>query len=151
MRGAEAYPCLFHHRPKLLERAPFEKYGNDFAKLQALDAGLVFVIPKSEDQISRYRLVWIDKASLCLAAVVLVGFVLVWLMLILAAGTAPTGRLSTICLGWTTKVLAEGVVPIWLIARGLYATVPKVVQSFESFEMALGFDLRMIVHDDVQQ
>jgi len=96
---------------------------------QSLDTGLVFVIPKSEDRISSWdRLVWIDKAGLCLAAVVLVGFLLVWLMLILAAGTAPTGRLSTICLGWTTRALGEGVAPIWLIARVIQAIVPKVAK-----------------------
>lgn len=101
----------------------------NFSNLRTLDIGLVHWIPKSDDRTSRwYNLVWIDKAGLSLAAVVSVGFLIVWLMLILAAGPAPTARLSTLCFEWMTKVIGEGVVPVWLIARGIHAMVLKVVQ-----------------------
>lgn len=105
----------------------------NFPNLRTSDIGLVSVVPKSVDRTSRwYSLVWIDKAGLGLAAVVLAAFLIVWLMLILAAGSAPTGRLSTLCLEWMTKAISEVVVPIWLIARGIRAMVPKVVQVFGS-------------------
>ena len=105
--------------------------------MNCLDAGLVTVIPKSKDQISRsYSSVWIDKAGLSLAGVVLVAFLLVWLMLIFAAGPAPTGRLTILCLRWMTKAIAEVVVPTWLIARGISAMVPKVVQAWGRTEKA---------------
>jgi hypothetical protein len=86
------------------------------------------MIPKSPNH--RYSFIWIDKAGLSLAATVLVMFLVLWLLLILAAGSAPTGRLSLLCLQWTTKSVVEAVFPMWLIARGTHAMAPRVAQAF---------------------
>jgi hypothetical protein len=86
------------------------------------------MIPKSRDR--RYSFIWIDKAGLSLAATVVVMFLALWLSLILAAGTAPTGRLSLLCLRWTTKSVLEAVFPVWFIARGVHAGAPRVAQAF---------------------
>lgn len=98
------------------------------------------MIPKNQDQIHRrYSLVWIDKAGLSLAAAVLVVFLVMWLLLILAAGSAPTGRLSMLCLEWMTKTVVEVVIPVWLIARGIHAMAPRITQAFGSHnEMVRG-------------
>src|SRR5258708_2902073 len=81
------------------------------------------MFPRGRDH--RYSLIWIDKAGLSLAAAVLVMFLLLWLLLILAAGSAPTARLSLFCLEWATKTVLEAVVPVWLIARGIHAMAPR--------------------------
>ena len=93
------------------------------------------MIPKSRD--SRHSLIWIDKAGLSLAATVLLMFLVLWLLLILAAGSAPTGRLSMLCLQWTTKSVLEAVLPVWFIARGVHATAPRVARAFRLHKKAV--------------
>jgi hypothetical protein len=86
------------------------------------------MIPKRRNL--RYSLNWFDKAGLSLSAAVCLVFLIVWLLLILAAGSAPTGRLTLLCLQWATKTVLEGVLPVWVVARGLYAMAPRVAQAF---------------------
>jgi hypothetical protein len=86
----------------------------------------------SKCRVRRFNLIWIDKGGLSLAAAVLLVFLVLWLLLILAAGSAPTGRLSLLCLQWTTNTVLKAVFPVWLIARGIYAMAPHAAQAFAS-------------------
>jgi len=78
----------------------------------------------------RYRFTWIDKAGLGMTAAVIVMFLVLWLLLLVAVGSAPTGRLSAFCLQCAMKSLAEVVIPAWLIVRTVHAIVPRVVHVF---------------------
>jgi hypothetical protein len=60
---------------------------------------------------------WIDKAGLILAVAVLTLFLGGWLMLLLAAGSAPTERLTFLCLAWTIRAETWAVLPVWLGAK----------------------------------
>ncbi len=62
----------------------------------------------------------IDRAGLALALAVLVFFLAVWLLLVMAAGPAPTGRLTAHCLTWTLQAETRLVLPLWLAARAVY-------------------------------
>jgi hypothetical protein len=73
-----------------------------------------------------HRLIWIDKAGLSLAAAVLLMFLMIWLLLIVAAGSAPTGRLSALCAEWMIKTVVEAIIPAWLILRGIRAIAPHL-------------------------
>jgi len=79
---------------------------------------------------TRYRFIWIDKAGISMTVAVMVMFLTLWLMLRLAVGSAPTGRLSALCLLWATKSLVEVVIPVWLIVRTVHAIAPRVVHVF---------------------
>ena len=80
----------------------------------------------------RYRFNWIDKTGLGLSFVVMAIFLVLWLLLLLAAGSAPTGRLSALCLQWAMKALVEGLVPIWLVVRTTHAMLTRGVRVFSS-------------------
>jgi len=93
------------------------------------------MFPKSLDQIHRRNsLSWLDKVGLSLAAAVLAIFLVVWLLFILAAGSAPTERLSMLCFEWMTKTLAEVVFPVWFIARVVHAIASRVARAFRPHE-----------------
>jgi hypothetical protein len=78
----------------------------------------------------RYRFTWIDKAGITMAVVVMVMFLALWSLLLVAVGSAPTERLSALCLLWAMKSLVEAVIPVWLIARITHAIAPRVVDVF---------------------
>jgi len=78
----------------------------------------------------RYRFIWIDKAGLGMVVAVMVMFLALWLLLLVAVGSAPTGRLSALCLQWAMKSLVEAVIPVWLIVRTVHAIAPRVVYVF---------------------
>ena len=79
-----------------------------------------------------YRFNWIDRTGLVMSVAVMAMFLGLWALLVLAAGSAPTGRLSALCLQWAMKALAEGIVPVWLIARALRAIASRSVGVFSS-------------------
>lgn len=64
---------------------------------------------------------WIDKSCLALAISVLVLCSIFWIFLVLAAGSAPTGRLSAICLSWAAKAELLAVLPAWVAGRLAYS------------------------------
>ena len=88
------------------------------------------ILPEQTPASRRYRFTWIDKAGLGMIVAVMVMFLALWLLLLVAVGSAPTGRLSALCLLWATKSLVEVVIPVWLIIRTVHAIAPRVVHVF---------------------
>lgn len=59
----------------------------------------------------------LDKLCLAFASLILVLFAILWILLIIAAGTAPWGRLSVICFLWLTQAELLVALPVWLTAK----------------------------------
>jgi hypothetical protein len=78
----------------------------------------------------RCRFTWIDKAGIGMTVAVMMMFLALWLLLLVAVGSAPIGRLSALCLLWAMKSLVEAVIPVWLIVRTVHAITPRVVHVF---------------------
>ena len=64
-----------------------------------------------------FRLTRIDRCGLVACALVFLFFLVVWLLLILAAGSAPTGRLTAVCVRWVLSAELVVVLPGWALAR----------------------------------
>jgi hypothetical protein len=79
-----------------------------------------------------YSPIWIDKASLGVTVVVLAVFLVLWLLLVSAAGSAPTGRLSMFCLSWMARTEAELIIPTWLVVRCTYGIASGLARTFRS-------------------
>src|SRR4051812_13272999 len=79
-----------------------------------------------------FELNWIDRAGLYLAAVVVLLFLILCLFLIIAAGSAPIGRLLPICLQWMLQTLERIVIPAWFITRLTQFVILHLSQVFPS-------------------
>ncbi len=76
---------------------------------------------RSINEAIRSKLNRADRISLRFALVLLVGSMLVSAVLLLAAGSAPHGRLALYLLEWTGKVELLVAVPFWIAARSVRA------------------------------
>jgi hypothetical protein len=63
----------------------------------------------------------LDRICLAFGISVLVPFSILWIFLVAAAGTAPMGRLTGVCVTWAAETEMLVVVPIWLTARLVYS------------------------------
>jgi hypothetical protein len=86
---------------------------------------------------------WVDKFGLGVAVAVLALFLAVWLILLLAAGTAPTDHLTSLCVDWTIRAEAWVAFPIWFCARLLNLIVIHLVHSLRTKKTRISTDQRM--------
>jgi hypothetical protein len=63
----------------------------------------------------------VDSICLRFGISVLAPFSILWIFLIVAAGTAPMGRLTIACLTWAAEAEMLVVLPVWLTARLVYS------------------------------
>lgn len=69
---------------------------------------------------------WIDKACLAFAILVLVLYSILWVLLLVVAGTGPL-HLAEASLTWAAKTEVLIVLPTWLAARLVYSLYEIVI------------------------
>lgn len=81
----------------------------------------------------------LDRTCLAFAFLILVLYAVLWIFLIMAAGSAPLGRLSVVCLLWATEAELLVALPVWVaakLARWFRHTYPRpkaIVQKLSHY------------------